>query len=154
MPKGPDRDQKPETKGEISRRQFLNYGGRGLLGLAFVLSSEFPKSLLRIGRSSVGLARPLEQRTFTDLLGQSFRLHSDDLASVELQLVEVNDLLSSHSPEIKEAYSLVFKGSPDQPIGQGTHTLEHDAMGRFALFMVPVHSKKPGLDYEAVFCQI
>ena len=51
-----------------------------------------------------------------------------------------------------EKFSLVFAGRRRELIGQDTYTFEHDALGRFDLFIVPIHTRDPrAIDYEAVF---
>jgi hypothetical protein len=36
-------------------------------------------------------------------------------------------------------------------LGQGVRNFEHDAMGKFELFIVPVEQDAQGVYYEAVF---
>jgi len=52
----------------------------------------------------------------------------------------------------REPFTLTFAGGPNPPSAQGMHRLEHDALGGFDLFLVPIG---PGADgrhrYEAVF---
>ena len=52
----------------------------------------------------------------------------------------------------REQFTLTFAGGPNPPSAQGMHRLEHDLLGAFDLFLVPIG---PGADgrhrYEAVF---
>ncbi|KRF38915.1 hypothetical protein [Terrabacter sp. Soil810] len=52
----------------------------------------------------------------------------------------------------REPFTLTFAGGPNPPSAQGMHRLEHDVLGGFDLFLVPIG---PGADgrhrYEAVF---
>ena len=50
-----------------------------------------------------------------------------------------------------ERFSAFFYGSGDHVLPQRTYTLEHDVMGKFELFLVPVVRDETGFYYEAVF---
>ena len=78
--------------------------------------------------------------------------------SVRLELVEIRDL--SPAPSGGEAsgpssqtksFSLLFRGPAETPLAQGTYSVEHDTMGSFLIFIVPVSRDGAGMSYEAVF---
>lgn len=52
---------------------------------------------------------------------------------------------------IQEAYSLMFRAPLDAPHHQNVYRLDHEKLGTFDLFLVPVKKKEDGLYYEAVF---
>jgi hypothetical protein len=84
--------------------------------------------------------------TFAEHLNSTFRLHHES-ATAELELVEVSDG-STHG---HVNFSLLFRG-PRQPLlAQQIYPVEHDRLGRFDLFIVPVKRDAQGLYYEAVF---
>ena len=69
-------------------------------------------------------------------------------ASVTMVLTRVTD---ERKPGTKgECFSLLFSG-PAPAARQGTYTVDHAALGRFSLFVVPVGRRTGGQDYQAVF---
>jgi hypothetical protein len=90
----------------------------------------------------------LTEKTFTELLQQTFAVHAAGLGQVNVELVEVK----SHQTDRTEGFSLMFKGPQDRIFEQDTHTLKHPSLGEFQLFVGPVMSaKKDGIYYQAVF---
>lgn len=51
--------------------------------------------------------------------------------------------------EVQCCFVLQFSGTVRWP--QAIYRVSHPTLGEFDLFLVPVQSRKPGLDYEAVF---
>lgn len=91
----------------------------------------------------------LTRTSFEPHMDTTFRLHHEDLGAVDLELVEATD----RTPERFEGeqFSLIFKGPPDTYLPQQIYALEHEAMGRLNLFLVPVDQRKDGYRYEAFF---
>ncbi|HZE68696.1 MAG TPA: hypothetical protein VE135_04110 [Pyrinomonadaceae bacterium] len=71
-----------------------------------------------------------------------------DAGGTELELIELSELKLSPG---HEQFSLVFRGPSERFLGQGTRVLQHDAMGQFSLFIVPIRQDGEGYYYEAVF---
>jgi hypothetical protein len=79
--------------------------------------------------------------------------------SVRLELVEIHDLAphpgrsgEESGPSAKpKSFSLLFRGPAGTPLAQGTYSVEHEAMGSFVIFIVPVSRDGNGMSYEAVF---
>jgi len=87
--------------------------------------------------------------TFAEHLNSTFRLHHQP-ATTELELIEVSD--GSTHGHIN--FSLLFRG-PQQPLLlQQIYPVEHDRLGRFDLFIVPVKRDAQALYYEAVFNRV
>jgi len=87
--------------------------------------------------------------TFAEHLNSAFRLRHGP-ATTELELVEVSD----GSAARHVSFSLLFRG-PQQPLlPQQIYPFEHDRLGRFDLFIVPVKRDAHGLYYEAVFNRV
>ena len=83
--------------------------------------------------------------TFAGHLNSTFRVRHEP--ATELELVEVFDG-STHG---HVNFSLLFRG-PHQPLlPQQIYPVEHDALGRFDLFIVPIQRDAHGLRYQAVF---
>ena len=94
------------------------------------------------------MATRLEYKTFADNLHSKFRIHVDDSATVESELTEVSEHLLSTR---QERFAIVFRGPSDVFLDQGMRHLEHDSMGEFDLFLVPISRDDKGFYYEAVF---
>jgi len=91
---------------------------------------------------------PIDQTvaaTFAEHLHSAFRL-SDASAMLELELVEVTD--ASNARQVN--FSLLFRGPLRPPLAQQIYPFEHDRLGRFDLFIVPVQRDAHGMYYEAV----
>ena len=87
--------------------------------------------------------------TFAAHLQSAFRAHHAQ-TTTELALVEVSD----GSTPRQVTFSLLFRG-PHQPrLAQQIYPFEHDRLGRFDLFIVPVKQDGHGLYYEAVFNRV
>ncbi len=84
--------------------------------------------------------------TFAEHLNSAFRLHHGP-AITELELLEVSDG-STHG---HVNFSLLFRGPREPQLPQQIYPVEHDRLGRFDLFIVPVKRDANGLYYEAVF---
>lgn len=90
----------------------------------------------------------LEHEEFAKHLNSKFQIRIDESQTVESELIEVSELLLSPR---QERFSLIFRTSNDFFLEQGLRPLEHDAMGQFELFLVPVGRDQDGTNYEAVF---
>jgi len=84
--------------------------------------------------------------TFAEHLHSSFRVHHDG-AAIALDLVAVAD---SSTPR-QVTFTLLFRGPARPVLAQQIYSFEHDRLGRFDLFIVPVGQDAQGLAYEAVF---
>lgn len=87
--------------------------------------------------------------TFTPLVGEVFRLDPGDGSQMtDLRLAEAT---SSAPGATREQFSLVFRGPPGVVLPQQIYPLEHDGLGAFELFLVPIGADAAGVTYEAVF---
>jgi hypothetical protein len=85
-----------------------------------------------------------------------FREHIDTVfrvasgaGDVDLRLVDVSEELAAHG--IKQ-FALFLHGPPEALLPQGTYVLEHDHLGSFAWFMVPVAgSTRERIVYQVCF---
>jgi len=79
--------------------------------------------------------------TFARHLNTTFRVRTDS-SSFALKLTKVTDLkTTAKTPEKiagRESFSLLFVGPGDSALPQETYTIEHAALGKFSLFLVPV----------------
>lgn len=92
----------------------------------------------------------LEQITreqFTAQVNTGFRVAVAAGPALELELVSVRDLGSTAA---HEQFSLEFRG-PQQPLlPQSIYPLQHEQLGDFELFLVPIARDQEGLRYEAI----
>jgi hypothetical protein len=104
-------------------------------------------------QGSLGFTR----ETFSPYLNTTFRVKTDS-GTTSLKLIATADLKSGSliSSRIagKESFSLLFeRGARGKAFAQDTYLIEHAALGKFSLFVVPVGSES-GEHYEAVFTRL
>lgn len=86
--------------------------------------------------------------TFSPRVGEEFRLHRDEGEAIPTRLVEA----TAAGPGVhRDQFSLVFRGPPDMVLPQQIYRIDHDEMGSFELFLVPIGPDSEGMRYEAVF---
>ena len=94
------------------------------------------------------MAASLEHETFSRHLHTSFRISPSESNAVEAELSTVGDLqLSPH----QERFAIIFRLPKEPFLPQGSYTFDHDVMGEFTLFIVPVGQDDAGTYYEACF---
>jgi len=94
------------------------------------------------------MTQRLEQEEFAKHLNSKFQIRIDEAQTVESVLTEVSELRLS---DRQEQFSLTFRASNDFFLDQGMRSFEHDVMGQFELFLVPIGRDQAGTYYEAVF---
>ncbi len=67
---------------------------------------------------------------------------------LELELIEVSQLNDKGN---QERFSLIFSGDKDKFLPQQLYELEHEKLGKSAIFLVPVGVDDNNAKYEAVF---
>jgi hypothetical protein len=95
----------------------------------------------------------LNLSTFTPLVNSSFFARQDTGELIHLILVEAKPLSIGGKEGGPNAgsFSLIFHGPDRCFLSQKLHTFEHEKIGTFSLFIVPV-GKAPGIiQYQAVF---
>ncbi|MEO8435574.1 MAG: hypothetical protein ABI596_11820 [Pyrinomonadaceae bacterium] len=90
----------------------------------------------------------LTHEEFSRHLNTKFRIRLSESEAIESELTDVSDLLLSAR---QERFSLLFRGPNDKMLSQGMHAFEHDQMGPFELFIVPIERADDGIYYQAVF---
>ena len=94
--------------------------------------------------------------TFAPHLGARFRIRPDGLEPVEVVLIEATALGgggggTGGGPGRRTPFSIVFRGPRTPLLPQRIYPMEHDAIGTFDLFLVPIGPDQEGMRYEAVF---
>ena len=92
----------------------------------------------------------LTEAEFSKHVNTMFRVAGEQ--PIELELTEVKGYLSkAHEQTGMERFSAFFKGPREPYLPQRSYALEHERMGAFELFLVPVAKDENGFRYEAVF---
>lgn len=90
----------------------------------------------------------LDRASFSEQLNTRFQVQIGDTDSLELELVEATDRRSTPG---QERFSVLFRGPRDVLLQQALYKVEHEKLGTFDLFLVPVGMDDEGVSYEAVF---
>ena len=85
--------------------------------------------------------------TFSGHLGTSFRIYPDDSSTLDLGLVSATELNEGS----ERPFSIVFRGPRDPLLPQRIYRMEHEEIGAFEIFLVPIGPDEEGLLYEAIF---
>ncbi len=65
--------------------------------------------------------------------------------------MSVTELGQANKPEMQRPFSLIFLGPVSQQfLGQSTYRLQHEQMGSFDLFIVPIGPEAGRMRYEAI----
>lgn len=98
----------------------------------------------------------LTPASFAEHVGSCFHLHLEGQEPLELELFEVSRY--EENPDFaarKEPFSLLFLGPLRPVLPQAIYPLEHPALGRIEIFLVPIgpdpRGKQSGMRYEAAF---
>jgi hypothetical protein len=129
----------------ITRRKFLKAGTLLALSLGAPLNLVFGQQANKGGDGNPFDAQdmpadPLAHYTraaFASYLNSIFRLYTG-YSTIEVALVEVKDLApdAAAAASGKECFSLLFRGGTTA-LRQNTYGMEHPALGKFQLFLVP-----------------
>lgn len=92
----------------------------------------------------------LRQTDFQPFLRQTFSVHMEGTAPVEIELVEIVD----RSTAVMESFSLLFCGGKNRVFKQNSYRLSHPGIGKFILFLGPVAVTGESVHYEAVFTRL
>jgi hypothetical protein len=96
------------------------------------------------------MSATLTEKEFSQHVNTKFRVATEP--PLELELKQVKRYLGGTNDETgMERFSVFFYGAGERLLRQGIYLLEHEAMGSFELFLVPVGKTESGYQYEAVF---
>lgn len=138
----------------ISRRTFL---GRSSV---FSLAAAFPLSLharhnaavsATLDTSRIDLLGRLTSESFSKNLNTSFEIQVSALNIQELELIEVSKQKVHRGTE---SFDVLFRGKKESQFTQGTYMINHNRMGSFPVFVVPVGNPENGAFYQAVFSRM
>jgi len=140
-------------------RQFICTRGSGLLPRAATRCTTRWNGPVRKapGRSRLTLPENdlmlenLNSRIFSEQLHTTFQLRVPGAAPLLLELTEVSE--ENQSPSV-EQFSLEFRGPLVPHIPQGTYNVEHEKLGTFDLFIVPLGPDQSGMRYQVIFSRL
>jgi hypothetical protein len=94
--------------------------------------------------------------TFSPHVGDKFRVFYNPTSALELTLASAEELGTASAREWSRAsgrapFNLTFAGPREAFLPQGTYRIEHDDLGSFELFIVPLGPGGEGLLYEVIF---
>jgi hypothetical protein len=93
----------------------------------------------------------LTEAEFSKHVGSKFLLKLEQQA-IELELFEVKGYLPGPGDQTgMERFSVFFDGLGAVRLPQSLYPLEHEQMGKFEIFLVPISQIERGFRYEAVF---
>lgn len=92
--------------------------------------------------------RDFQHAEFLKHLKTKFRIRVSETEAIEAELTSVSEHLLSPR---QERFSLVFRTPNEMFLEQGMRPFEHDEMGAFDLFIVPIERDDESTYYEAVF---
>jgi len=140
----------------ISRRGFMKRLGKVFGGGVLLCSGVLYPLKKSIAYPPAKGETPMDQLTyssFSDIIGESFRVQIDSAESMSAELIEATDhsgkAANKHASR-QECFSILFRGPLEQPMEQGTYTFNHRRFGNIKLFIVPVGMDDEGRHYEAV----
>ncbi|HWG86375.1 MAG TPA: hypothetical protein VN679_01240 [Candidatus Acidoferrales bacterium] len=86
--------------------------------------------------------------TFSGQLHTDFTVQAGNGTPLVLKLVEV---VEKQTPANVELFTLHFHGPASLRLVQQIHTLQHDKLGTFQIFLTAVEGNNQTITYEAVF---
>jgi hypothetical protein len=87
---------------------------------------------------------------FTDRVGETFTAGAGEGRVLVLTLTSVDELSPGPDAE-RTPFSLKFSDEAQDHVPQQTVAIEHEQMGKFDLFVVPLGPGPDGMRYEAIF---
>lgn len=139
-----------------TRREFLLKGSALTAAIALTPTAALAAPA-RVSRREIGLDG-ITAEAFAEQLNTRFVVRSNGDGDVALLLAAVEPCTSgaatsvSAAAESQERFSLFFAGADSRPLSQNTYAFEHERLGRFEMFIVPVGRPASGCRaYEAVF---
>lgn len=89
--------------------------------------------------------------TFAGRVGELFHVSLGDAEAIAVELREVTAVGRPYREGGRAPFSLVFVGPGEPVLPQQIYALDHDALGRLDIFLVPIAQDESGTSYEATF---
>ncbi len=94
------------------------------------------------------MLKNIKLENFSSHLNSKFLVRLVPEGALELGLFEATDLGSTPG---HEQFAIVFRGPLNQALPQATYSFEHQEIGAFELFIVPIKRDPDRIYYEAIF---
>jgi uncharacterized protein DUF6916 len=139
----------------VSRSNFLKVCAMALMGAGVDLRAL--EALAPMPGTTVAPAAPLRLDVatatfFRQYLGTAFEMGSPSGDRVRLRLAEVTERPITKNVE---QFSLIFHAPPDRSLSDGLHSIHHESLGAFDLFVVPVGApNRRRTVYQACFSRL
>jgi hypothetical protein len=88
--------------------------------------------------------------TFAELTGDEFTIHLESGERFVLRLAAAAPMTLAPT-DGPAPFSILFRGPLTPVLAEQSYSIEHAALGRFDLFLVPLGSDDRGARYEAAF---
>lgn len=151
----------------ISRRKFMKAGVMVAACAGIPLTAQFVNSQENSSRrpqttpatkalapDKTDILGYYNKSTFAPYVNTEFSVRLDATRVSKITLVEVKDYASASNQEAtgEECFSLFFTAPSSRSFAQNTYEVEHAALGKFSLFLVPVGMRSGGKQkFEAAF---
>jgi hypothetical protein len=93
--------------------------------------------------------------TFSPYINDTFRVFLGSIPPMDLVLISATEVGNSYGRGAGTAertpFSILFRGPMNPILPQQIYRMEHEQMGTFELFLVPMGPKQGGMEYEAIF---
>jgi hypothetical protein len=93
----------------------------------------------------------LTKDDFSGRIGETFNATAADGQTLTLTLQQVDALPRPEDDKGREPFSLEFTEASSAHVPQQTVEIQHEDMGSYPLFVVPLGPSENGMRYEAVF---
>jgi hypothetical protein len=142
---------------KFTRRKFIESSAMAALAAALGNAAGGPA----FGRDSGLFAKGphplsyLKREHFEPFIGTSVRIRNDKGRTAVVLLREAAELKNQINTErgyAGESFRLTFESPRKTDLGQETYHFEHENLGRFSLFLVPIGGS--GVHYEAIVNRI
>jgi hypothetical protein len=140
----------------VDRRRFLVGGGLAMVSVLLTRPDvAIGRALENVHLRRFGDATPqvLALSTFTQHVGSTFLVTAGAFDVVALKLIDATSppVRKAQNPRVTgETFSLIFEGTTDSLLAEGTHQLRHASLAPLALFLAPIGPGIKVQDYQAV----
>jgi hypothetical protein len=86
-------------------------------------------------------------------VGQRFRMRVESTVLIDVELLAVSGPGACNTAPSgrRDPFSIVFRAATGRVLPQKIYRMEHEHLGTFDLFLVPIGPDSKGMRYEAVF---
>lgn len=87
---------------------------------------------------------------FLDHVAKTFRVHcGEEVLDVELTEVDVGEAPSVEG--LRQPFTLIFRGPKERILREGLYKVDHEDVGAFELYVIPIITVGDRQDYQVIF---